>query len=177
MPILKLTDAERQALCQQLHRTHDARVYRRTLALLELARGRDVESLADLLRVDRRTIYHWQRAYAADHHPEALVDRPGRGRKSLWTPEQQRFLDALMARRPQTLNYPATGWTVGLLKDYLAREDLPECSETTLRRMVHHLQRTWKRLRHRLPPDPDYEKKKRDPSPAGASAAPQRGFV
>ncbi len=46
MTTLTLTTWQRRRLEQQLRDTHDARVYRRTLAVLEVAQGQSVASLA-----------------------------------------------------------------------------------------------------------------------------------
>jgi hypothetical protein len=54
MDKLRLMSAEQQRLLETLHRTHDVRVYKRTLAVLECGRGRDVVEVARSIHVDRR---------------------------------------------------------------------------------------------------------------------------
>ena len=63
MDTLTLTYWQRRRLEQQLRSTHDARVYRRTLAVLEVASGQAVGSVAGRLRVTPRAVYHWLAAY------------------------------------------------------------------------------------------------------------------
>ena len=72
-----LSSAEREALESLLQDTRDAGVYRRVLALLEVDRGRPLAALARLLRVGRRTLYHWLDAYRCSGDAAALVDRRG----------------------------------------------------------------------------------------------------
>jgi len=80
METLTLSYWQRRRLEQQLRSTRDARVYRRTLAVLEVASGEAVASVACRLRVTPRVVYHWVAAYARAHSPAALADhdRPGR---------------------------------------------------------------------------------------------------
>ena len=61
---------------RQLRTTTDARTYRRTLAVLELDRGRSAADIADMLGVTRQSVYNWAAAFAQDPAP----DRPGRRR-------------------------------------------------------------------------------------------------
>ena|SRR5438128_2271090 len=58
MDTLTLTFWQQRRLEQQLRSTHDARVYRRTLAILEVASGEAVSSVARRLRVTPRSVYH-----------------------------------------------------------------------------------------------------------------------
>jgi transposase-like protein len=66
---LTLSYWQRQHRERQLRSTRDARVYRRTLAVLEVARGEPVTSVAGRLRVTPRAVYHWAATYGRDHGP------------------------------------------------------------------------------------------------------------
>ena len=57
MTKLTLTKKQRRQLERQLKNTHDARLYRRTLAVLEYDRGKSIVEIARTLRVNRRSIY------------------------------------------------------------------------------------------------------------------------
>lgn len=54
-----LTARGRKQLERTLHRTCDARVYRRTLAILEVGRGESVADVARMLGVSRQSVYNW----------------------------------------------------------------------------------------------------------------------
>lgn len=56
MSRLKLTHWQRRRLRRQLDTTTDARTYRRTLAVLELDRGRPVADIAAMLGVTRQRV-------------------------------------------------------------------------------------------------------------------------
>src|SRR5947209_2131810 len=159
MDPLTLTYWQRRRLEQQLRATHDARVYRRTLAVLEVASGESVPSVAHRLRVTPRAVYHWLAAYAADRSPAVLADGDRSGRPPLLSEFQRELLQEIVAGSPQDLGYPATGWTVPLLQQHLQHAGLRP-SEDTIRRELQRLRYTWKRPRYRLEPDPEARGKK-----------------
>lgn len=59
MSELNLTRWQRLRLQRQLKWTRDARVYRRTLAILDYDRGESVSHIARRLAVTRQTVYNW----------------------------------------------------------------------------------------------------------------------
>src|SRR4051812_26219244 len=97
MSRLDLTPWQRQRLRRQMAQTPDARVFRRTLAVLEFDRGLAAAELARLLGVTRRAVYDWVEAYAQARDPEALLDEEGRGRRPLLDEDHLRLLESLLA--------------------------------------------------------------------------------
>lgn len=96
-----LTARGRKQLERTLHRTCDARVYRRTLAILEVGRGESVADVARMLGVSRQSVYNWLAEFDSSQRPECLVDDPRSGRPSLWTEQRQAWLNDLMRVRPE----------------------------------------------------------------------------
>lgn len=175
MDTLTLTTWQRRRLGRQLRATRDAHVYRRTLAVLEVARGEPVAAVARRLLVSPRAIYHWVRAYARGHDPADLRDRDRPGRPTLFTERDRVRLRRLLGASPQGQGYPAAEWTVPLLRDHLARCTGRRPSDDTVRRELGRLGYTWKRSRYALGPDPELRGKKAAPPPANSPpAAPQR---
>lgn len=174
MSIVRLTPRQRRKLQSQLHRADDASYYRRLLAILELDRDRPVAEVADLLRVTRQSVYNWASAFAACPAPAALRDRYGPGRPSAWTEPLQALLLAALGRRPDELGYAGVNWTVPLLQEHLYRRGGVWLSDDTIRRRLGRLGYVWKRFRYALPPDPQREKKTRDPAAAAGAAAAER---
>ena len=156
---LRLTQAQRRRLQQQLHQTPDARVYRRTLALLEYSRGRSVTAIAASLGVTRQSVHNWIAAYEQGRNPNALRDARRPGRPRLWSPSLQVLLPNLLATSPERLGYFAVNWTVPLLSEQIARQTGTRLSEETIRRQLQRQGYVWKRFRYVLAPDPDTEKK------------------
>ena len=165
---------QRRRLRRQLRATHDARLYRRTLAILEVDRGRSVRDVAFSLGVEPRTIYYWIEASTLGHDPASLSDGQRPGRPSLWTGWLDRRLRAAMARSPQDLGYPSTDWTVPLLQEHLGDHPGGPPSDETIRRQLRRVGYVWKRPRYVLDPDPELEKETADPPAGPAIAAPGR---
>jgi len=176
MTTLKLTTGQRHRLERQLRDTHDARVYRRTLAVLEVAQGQSVASVARCLRVTPRVIYFWVGAYGQDHDPDALRDADRCGRPHLLTQEDRNHLLEFLQHSPQDFNYDSTAWTVELLQEHLHHCTGKHLSNYTLRRELHRLNYVWKRPRYVLDPDPELRGKKEAHPPADqAVTAVQHG--
>jgi len=168
---LALTYWQRRHLERQLRSTHDARVYRRTLAVLEVARGEPVAAVAGRLRVTPRAVYRWVATYGRDHAPGALADRDRPGRPRLVTPSDRGLLRELLARSPQEVGYFAAQWTVPLLREHLTRRAGRPVSDDTVRRELQRLRYTWKRSRYALDPDPEAGGKKEGHPAANPAAA------
>src|SRR3954471_12060435 len=159
MSRLNLTSWQRRRLRRQLAETHDARLYRRTLAVLEFDRGRSAADIARMLGVTRECIYDWVGAYLEGRDPASLEDEPGRGRHPLLDEDQEHLLEALLAASPQDFGSPHARWTVPLLCEVLEIATEQRVSDDTLRRALHRLDYVWKRPRYDLEPDPEREKK------------------
>src|SRR4051794_11562233 len=112
MDTLVLTTWQRRRLERQLRVTADARVYRRTLAVLAIARGEPVGAVAGRLGVTPRVVYYWVAAYAQARAPDALRDRGRPGRPTVLTPADRDLIRELLGQSPQDLGYFAAEWTV-----------------------------------------------------------------
>lgn len=174
MSRLHLTSRQRSRLRRQLLETRDARLYRRTLALLELDRGRTSTDIADMLGVSRQSVSNWAEAYTQAFDPAALLEEQGRGRHPLLDEDQEHLLEALLALSPQDLGHPRVSWTVPLLQEALEALTDQRVSDDTLRRVLRRLDYVWKRPRYELDPDPEREKKTTHPPADPRPAAAQR---
>src|SRR4051794_8579256 len=97
---LVLNRQQRYRLRKQLKYAQDGVLYRRTLAMLELDKGKTVTQIGRSLRVTRQTIYNWLDAYTESFDPLALVDAARSGRPSTWTPEVDDLLRTLLRESP-----------------------------------------------------------------------------
>ena len=172
MSELKLTAAQLRRLQAQLRRTRDARVYRRTLAILEVARGRPIRQVAEELEMTRQSVYNWVAEYSQAYDPATLLEGQRPGRPSLWTEDCREALRCLLGQSPERLGYPAVNWTVPLLQEQLQRSTGQRLSQDTIGRELHRLDYRCKRPRYALDPDPEVEKKTPDsqarPTPGAA---------
>lgn len=174
MSKLGLTPYERRKLRQQLHRTSDARLYQRLLAVLEVDQGRPVQEVARLLNVSSQSVYNWIDRFCQQRQLADLVDQYGIGRPTVWTEERVAVLRALLESSPDQWGYFANDWTVPLLQEQVLRCTGQAFAEDTVRRELHRLGYVWKRGRYLLAPDPELEKKTTDSQKSPESAAPER---
>ncbi len=63
MSRLNLTPWQRRRLRRQLTPTRDARLFRKTLAVLEFDHGRSAADIARMFGVTRETVYAWIEIY------------------------------------------------------------------------------------------------------------------
>jgi transposase len=173
MTSLKLSRGQRRRLQRQLKDTQDARVYQRTLAILEYSRGQPLSQIASLLRVSRQSVSNWIAAYRQTPAPTVLHDQERSGRPSLWTEDLRGLLQSLLGRAPDERGYFAVNWTVALLQEEIERCSGQRLSDDTLRRELDRLGYVWKRSRYVLDPDPQREKKTTD----SLVDSPPAGFV
>lgn len=170
MSELHLTTRQRRRLEAQLRAAHDAGLFRRTLAVLEVASGRSVTEVAALLRTSRVSVHHWVACYAQGHDPSALVDQRGGNHPTVWTEDLQAALRDCLGQPPDRFGYQAVSWTVGLLQQQLAPLCEGRLSTRTIRRQLDDLGYVWKRPRYVLDPDPARDKKTAHPAAFAAAA-------
>ena len=176
MDRLHLSSRQRHQLEKQLKSSHDVRVYRRTLAILEYDRGRSVTEISRTLCVSRPSIYRWIERYRESSEPESLCDEARSGRPPAWTEECSEWLQTFLKRSPAELGYFAVNWTVPLLRDPLELCTGKRFSDHTIRRALSRLDYVWKRPRYVLALDPEREKKTTNPPQDPAVATSQRAF-
>src|SRR5947209_186610 len=145
------TRQDRRCLERQLKGTRSVRVYRRTLAILEVVDGRPVADVARMLRVSREVVYHWLTVYSERRDPASLIDRPRAGRPSFWSDAMQAILCDALAQTPDAIGYLAVNWSVPLLREHIGRVSGSKPSSATVGRQLHSLGYVWKRPRHALP--------------------------
>jgi transposase len=171
---IHLTAKEQQLLEQTLHTTHDARLYRRTLALLECSRGRQVKDVAQALGVTRQSVHNWAVRFQQQHSALALTDGPRPGRPRHADDRVETLLRALLAISPERCGYQAKYWTAPLLCDQVRKNLHVECCDFTLRLCLKRMGYRWKRPRYVLAPDPQREKKNPDSTDSAALTEAQR---
>ena len=133
MSRLNLTSWQRRRLRRQLAETRDARLYRRTLAVLEFDHGRSAADIARMLGVTRQSVYDWVEAYTQDYDPASLEDEGGRGRHPLLDEDQEHLLE-VSCRFTAGSRLPHVSWTVPLLQEVLEIATEQWVSDDTLRR-------------------------------------------
>lgn len=153
MSAFQLCSWERRQLLNLLGHPSDAKQLRRAQALLWLHEGQPVLRVAELLRVEPRTVYNWAYAFREriDLDPPArLLDAPRSGRPPTALGVIDPLIDAVIEGDPRAYGYRATVWTAPLLQRYLQEVHAIEISRKSVSRAIARLGICWKRPRHRL---------------------------
>jgi transposase len=139
---------DRRRLAMTLKQTSDIRLFRRVQAVLRVAEGDPIRSVARSLCVSGRSVQRWLEIYRHRRHPEDLLDAPRSGRPRAANDLDEELLAELLAQDPRALGYRATTWTTPLLATHLKQEYGCPISERTLRRRLHAGGWGWKRPRY-----------------------------
>ena len=153
MAELTLTGRERALLLELLDTTVDARLLRRTYAILWLDDGEVVSDVAHQLNVSRQSIYNWcERFVRRQDLPlvRRLSDADRAGRPATVQGVIDPLLDQVIDSDPRNWGYRATVWTAPLLVHYLADQHQLSVSCQSVRLALTRLKIHWKRPRHRL---------------------------
>jgi transposase len=156
---MKLTASQRRKIRTRLRQTHDVRLYRRLLAVLEFDRGTSVSAIAELLGVSCQSVYNWIARFEQGVDGCELSDAPRSGRPTRAGEVTNVSLRTLLMLPPEWFGYYPTHWTVPLLNSQLRQNSGEQYSSDTIRRRLHELGYVWKRPRYVLAPDPEREKK------------------
>ena len=146
--VQRFSPADRRRLERALSVAREARLYRRTEAVLLVAEGQPISEAARRVRATRLSVRGWVERYLATDDAAALADRPRRGRPHSAPRLTPCRLAAALARDPRGCGYQATSWTVPLLRQYLQRRHGITISARTLRRRLHAADYRWKRPRY-----------------------------
>jgi transposase len=146
----------------------------RVQALLWLAEGEPVDTVAQLLRVSRRAVYYWVRRFqdrADQSFRSRVADAPRAGRPRTAAGIIDPLLNAVIDQDPRELGYRSTGWTNALLRHYLQEVHHQEVSRKSVSLALARLGIRWKRPRHCLALRPDTWRQ----SKGGSSGASRGG--
>lgn len=116
-----------------------ARYEKRRLAIEAVRGGATVESVAGMLKVSLRTVFHWLARYRnGGQHALREGRRSGRPRKL--DVEVMRWLyQAITKHDPRQYDFPFNLWTLGLVRVLLKRKFGIELSKSGVSRLLRHL--------------------------------------
>jgi transposase len=162
---------EEQASLEQTRRSRPQLAERCHYVLLN-AQGWSVPQIARRLDRNEHTIRTWLKAYRTAGLP-GLRNTPQSGRPATTGQCVAEQLEQLLAHSPSHFGYIEDGWTVDLLRDYLAQHHAA-VSDATVRRQLQAGDWVYKRFAKTVPRNaPAAEKKKlgwQKLSPPSASA-------
>ncbi|MGB7414039.1 MAG: IS630 family transposase [Thermosynechococcaceae cyanobacterium] len=154
MPFVRVIYPETQRLLKRIyHNSRHHQVRQRSHCLLLRNQGIKVAQLADIFQVTRKTLYNWFEAWDT-LGLVGLYNRPGRGRKPTFTPEQKDQIQQWVQAHPRQLKS-----VLSKIKEQWGITVSPQ----TIKRIIKSMHMSWHRFR-RVPwgqPDPDeYAQKK-----------------
>lgn len=127
------------------------RVRQRAHCLLLKAEGFSLPQLLSIFQVSRKTIYNWFNAWQQERFV-GLYERPGRGRKPSFTPEQRDEIRQWTKAHPNNL------------KQVLQRVEQDwgmRVSQDTIKRVLKAFALSWRRLRRVVASQPSAEEYQR----------------
>ena len=131
-----------------LKKVADKRTFLRLRAVLLVAQGIPVYTVAKLLGRTARAIYYWVDTYLNTHNPYDLFDAPRTGRPPVAEALTEEHIVAALNENPLHLGYHTTVWTVALLAQHLNHCYGTDISPRTLRRRMKQAGLRFKRPRY-----------------------------
>lgn len=132
-----------------------ARYEKRRMAIDAVREGATVESVARMLKVSMRTVFHWLARYRQGGH-YALREGSRSGRPRKLDAEVMRWLyQAISKHDPRQYDFPFNLWTLALVRILLKRKFGIELSKSGVSRLLRHLGLS--------PQRPIYQSYKRNP--------------
>src|SRR5438270_13972150 len=99
---------DRRRLALTLKQTSDIRLFRRVQAVLRVAEGDPIRSVARSLRVSGRSVQRWVEVYRCRRQPEGLLEARRSGRPRAAGKLDQAALAQVLAQDPRALGYRPT---------------------------------------------------------------------
>lgn len=116
-----------------------ARYEKRRIAIDAIREGATAESVARMLKVSMRTVFHWLARYRQGGH-YALREGRRSGRPRKLDTEVMRWLyQAITKHDPRQYDFPFNLWTLALVRIVLKRKFGIELSKSGVSRLLRHL--------------------------------------
>src|SRR5215469_7006318 len=100
-------------------RTTQAQIVQRARIILLRADGISIDSIADKIGINRKSVMLCIEKYKAGGADNALHDTPGRGRNPEITDEEKTWIMNIACQRPYDLGCPQEIWTYTQLETYI----------------------------------------------------------
>ena len=161
---------ETQRLLQRLYRqSRHHQVRQRAHCILLSSQDYSIAQLMEIFSVSRKTLYNWFNNWEAQG-VLGLYNRPGRGRKNTFSPEQIAQIRAWVQQQPKQLKQ--------VVQKVQAEWDI-SISTKTIKRVLKVVQMSWHRFRRVVGGQPnaqEYDQKQRQLEAMNYPAASGRGI-
>jgi len=139
--------------------THNKKQYRRLLAILQKAKSRTYEDIANEHGISSRSVQRWVAAYIHGGIDEVKLKKPG-GLKSSITDEDREIILSALFNDPHLFGYLRNTWSLRSLAKCLTNELGIPISFKHLQRITKDLGIRCKRPKLELLHEEDYEERK-----------------
>lgn len=118
--VLTLSKEEREYLqAKAKARTIQAQVMTRARILLLKADGYSIDTIAEYVGLNRKSVILCLDKYKAGGVENALVDAPGRGRNTEITQEEKQWIIRLALKKPSEFGYQVRRWSYARLTEHI----------------------------------------------------------
>jgi transposase len=139
---------DRRRLQKALSRVTNKRTFLRLKAVLLVAEGKDISTIAKLFDRSVQVIYHWVNRYLSQHQPLVLFDALRSGRPTVAELLTETIMLEILEENPLHLGYRTTVWTVAVLAMHLGNHYGISITPRTLRRRMKQVGLRFKRPRY-----------------------------
>jgi transposase len=151
-------------------RTMQAQIVQRARIILLKAEGNSIETIADKVGINRKSVMLCIEKYKDSGAENALYDAPGRGRNPEITDDEKAWVINIACQRPYDLGCSEETWTYTRLETYINKnaEDsgytrLSTISRSGIKDILDHAQIKPHKIRYYCENrDPDFDKKMHD---------------
>lgn len=144
-----LTEEQLITVKQQMKNGKRPETRQRAQAIHLLSLGHSVKAVAEMMAVERRTIYNWHDAWLARGEKGLVPGRNG-GRRPKATPEYCQRLAEIIETEPSDHGFSFAIWTVDRLRSYLAKETNIELSARAFGDLLKREGYVYRRPKHSL---------------------------
>jgi transposase len=168
---IELKDEEREYFEALIRtRTSQAQVVQRAKIILLKANGLSIDSIADKLDLNRKSVMLCIRKYEEGGPENAIYDTPGRGRNPEITDDEKAWIISIACRKPYEFGYAAETWSYAKLTSCINKNAesagyirLSTISQTSVNNILDAAEIKPYKIRYYCEKrDPDFESKMHD---------------
>jgi transposase len=171
LSILEITEKDRIYFESLVRcRTIQAQIVQRARILLLKADGDSIDTIAEKVGINRKSVMLCIDKYKANGADNALYDAPGRGRNAEITDDEKTWIINIACQRPYELGCPEETWTYTRLTTYINKNAetagyirLSTISRTHVRNILENAEIKPHKIRYYCEKrDPEFDKKMHD---------------
>jgi transposase len=145
----QLSNDELQVIEQAISHSKIVRVVKRATGIRLLHRGHEPAEVAEMLMVNRASIYNWHKRFRAEGI-NGLADQPRSGRPRKADDVYCRELEKALEKHPAEYGYDFAIWTLDRLREHLEKQTGKRLSRERFRALMADLDYVYRRPKRDL---------------------------